>query len=416
MVLFLFISQAWGTGSERAIYRFQSGDDGATPYAALLAGPGGTWYGTTFSGGGSSACGELHKRPVGCGTVFELTPVDGGSSYTETVLYAFQDGLDGGEPQGQLAMDKSGNLYGSATRGGANEYGVIFELSPAAGGTWTETTLYSFTTSDDGNFPVDLIIDQNGNLYGENPGYPETNGSVFEVSPPAESGGAWTFTTLYTFVGPDNNDGIAPTGGLAMDYDGNLFGTTWLGGSGKCNNTTGCGTIFELEHPAAPGDPWKEHILYNFQGGSDGNFPFGGVTMAEGGKNFFGTTSAGGITSGTAFEFSNTGSGWVKTVLHDFNFQTEGFLPETRVVLDKSGNLYGTTAQSGIGDGSGIVYELSPAQDGSWTETILNSLPDGSYNPSAVVLSAYDAALFGTVPSGGGRSGEWGYAFKVRLQ
>jgi uncharacterized repeat protein (TIGR03803 family) len=172
---------------EKTIFRFH-GSDGAWPRAGLIADAAGNLYGTTMLGG--SACGTAEKKSNGCGTVFELTPTNGGRAWTETVLYAFKGGKDGGQPQGSLVFDAAGDLYGTTSYGGATNQGAVFQLSPPAqqGGAWTEAVIYSFSSYNDGFFPVSLIIDQQGNLYGEEPGYPDTYGDVFELSPPAVQG------------------------------------------------------------------------------------------------------------------------------------------------------------------------------------------------------------------------------------
>jgi uncharacterized repeat protein (TIGR03803 family) len=404
---FLLLTIAWASGPERAIHRFQGGNDGLEPAAALVAGTSDNWYGTTEYGGG-----------MGRGTVFELSPTNGGASYTESVLYAFQGGTDGAEPQGRMVFDSSGNLYGTTAVGGANNDGTIFQLSPAQGGTWTETVIYSFSSFNDGWFPVDLTIDKQGNLYGEDPGYPESNGSVFELSPPAGQGGAWTYKTLYNFRGLPKHDGSIPLGGLVMNSQGDLYGTTWIGGLGPGCNSYGCGIVFKMKHPQNQGGSWKEKILYRFQGTSDGAEPYGGVAIAKGGNLLFGTTGYGGneIGDGTVFQLAKSGNTWTETVLHSFDRSSDGFRPMQRVVIDRSGNLYSTMyfSQSEVG---GEIFELSPGQGGAWTERVLYDFAggwDGSYNPSAPVLSGSDSALFGTTPGGGAHG--YGEVFKLFLK
>lgn len=288
----------------------------------------------------------------------------------------------------------------------------MFQLSPPAqkGGPWTETVLYSFSSFNDGFFPVNLIVDQQGNLYGENPGYPDGYGSVFELSPPTVRGGTWTYSTLYSFKGGSMHDGTVPLGGLVMGRSGNLYGTTWLGGLGSGCNADGCGTVFQLLHPGGKRTTWTERVLYVFTGGSDGGEPYAGVTFDKKG-NLYGTTGYGGneIGDGTVFELSPTGGGkWTETVLHSFDRNTEGFRPVTGVILDKSGNIYGTNFFSD-------AFELSPPQQkgGSWTETILYVFPEDG--PSNLLMSKWGKALYGTTEGDGYGFHQRGMVFKILL-
>ena len=184
----------------------------------------GTLYGTTYYGGVNDL-----------GTVFKLTLTG-----TETVLYSFAGAPGDGEyPLSGLTMDKSNNLYGTAEQGGAYGDGIVFELS----NTGTESVLYSFGSQPgDGSnaYPyAGLIRDKKGNLYGTTIfGGANNDGMVFEVSPP-EAGGSWTETILHTFAGAPG-DGQRPFAGLMVDKAGNLCGTTWYGGAYNS------GTVFEV--------------------------------------------------------------------------------------------------------------------------------------------------------------------------
>ena len=328
------------------------------------------------------------------------------------MLYAFQGGSDGGEPEGSLVFDAAGNLYGTTSAHNDIGQGTVFQLSPPAqqGGDWTETTIYTFSSYNDGFFPVGLIIDQQGNLYGEEPGYPEgSDGNVFELSPPAVRGGSWTYSTLYSFKGGAMHDGNVPLGGLVMGRSGNLYGTTWLGGLGSGCDVDGCGTVFQLLHPGDKRTRWTERVLYAFTGQGDGSEPWGGVTFDKKG-NLYGTTRYGGqLNAGTVFELSPVGGGeWTETVLHSFDSSKEGYIPEARVVLDKSGNIFGTTLFSD-------AFELSPPQQkgGSWTETILYVFPEDG--PSTLLLAKWGKALYGTTEGDGYGYHQRGMVFKIRL-
>ena len=396
----LLTGSAWAIDQDRTIYVFQGSADGDSPQAGLIADATGNLYGTTMFGGN------------GCGTVFELASTDGKRTWTESVLYSFQcTANDGGEPQGSLVFDSAGNLYGTTSVYGTSSQGAVFELSPPAqqGGAWTESIIYQFSDYNGQFFPVSLIIDGQGNLYGEDPGSLETNGNIFELSPPAVQGGAWTYSMLYAFKGTSRHDGNGPSGGLTMGKSGNLYGTTILGGPGSGCNGVGCGTVFQLLHPTAKHTAWVERVLYAFTGSADGFSPEGGVTFDKKG-NLYGTTAFGGTGGGTVFEISPAGEGaWVETVIHSFDSGKEGYSPVTGVILDKTGNVFGTTFYSD-------AFELSPPsqQGGSWTETILYNFKDDG--PSTPLLSKWDGALYGTIQGDGYGNGQYGLVFKVFLQ
>jgi uncharacterized repeat protein (TIGR03803 family) len=171
---------------------------------------------------------------------FLTTATPAFAANTEQVLYSFTDGTDGAYPEAPLVFDGNGNLYGATPIGGAYGYGTVFELSPANGG-WIETTLHSFNGTD-GYGPSGLVFDGSGNLYGTTQdGGSGTAcsgrcGTVFELSP--AGGGAWTYTILYNFKG--GNDGFYPFAGVILDAQGNLYGTTSAGGAADR------GTAFEL--------------------------------------------------------------------------------------------------------------------------------------------------------------------------
>src|SRR5579862_599150 len=193
---------------------------------------------------------------------------------TETILYTFTGGADGGGPCCVVA-DAAGNLYGEI---GMHIDGAIFEVY-SSGGIWTEKVLYQFQGGNDGSGATGgMIFDASGNLYGTTyAGGGSANcsrgcGTVFELSPPSMPGGSWTETVLYSFEGGPA-DGASPMGALIFDQGGSLYGMTRWGGGGNCpvNDNTGCGTVFRVTPPSEPGGPWTETVLYSFQGGEDGN-------------------------------------------------------------------------------------------------------------------------------------------------
>jgi uncharacterized repeat protein (TIGR03803 family) len=254
-------TQLFAASKEKVLYSFcQTHDctDGAQSQAGVIFDAAGNLYGTTRYGGANINV-----------TVFELSPGAGGT-WKEKVLYSFCSAIgcaDGSYPWAGLIQDAEGNLYGTTAYGGATGYGTLFELSPGAGGTWTETVLYDFCSLSgcvDGTHPfAGLIFDSAGNLYGTaSSGIEE--GVAFELSPGA--GGVWTETVLHSFG--SQGDGHFPAASLVFDEAENLYGTTAYGGA---NNG---GAVFELS-PGA-GGTWTETVLYSFAENKDGANPYSG--------------------------------------------------------------------------------------------------------------------------------------------
>lgn len=371
-------TRATPASKELTIYTFNSsGSDGYLPQAGVILDDAENVYGTTLYGGTGICTGDL-----GCGTVYEVTPA--GRSVTEKVLYSFQGGADGAFPFASLVRDSSGNLYGTTSAGGSDTCsggcGTVFELSPS-GGSWKETVIHTFTGGDDGATPwAPLIFDSAGNLYGTaSAGGTVGNGTVFELS---LSGGVWQETILYAFSG-GAGEGIGPQAPVVFDSAGNLFGTTTYGGNseGTCASFGSCGTVFEL---IPSNGAWDESILYEFTATSgDGSNPYAGVIVDSSG-NLYGTTLQGGdipcisdydFGCGTVFELSPSHGSWVETVIHDFTgTDSDGAASWAPVVLDSSGDLYGTTELGGsniCGDyGCGTIFEFSRS-GGAWVEDVL---------------------------------------------
>ncbi len=219
-----------GTLTESVIYKFQGINDGASPAGTLLFDHAGNLYGTTVTGGNPAVC-----NGEGCGTVFKLSPNSNGT-WTETVLYRFLGSTDVAQPALGVVMDSAGNLYGASEGGCIEECnGTIFKLAPNANGTWTESILYTFLGGEDGGSPATIVLDGAGNIFGTTfSGGTTLNcscGTVFELSPP-RSGTTWDKTVLYSF-----NDGLgggSPSSGVTFDSAGNLYGETYDGGSFAC--------------------------------------------------------------------------------------------------------------------------------------------------------------------------------------
>ena len=393
---------AWATAREKVIYSFTGGNDGSSPIGILTLGKKGSLYGVASRGGTSEN-----------GVVFELTPGAGGN-WTETVLYSFAGGSDGAFPVEGVIFDKAGNLYGVTQDGGGSGCfggcGTVFELTPGADGQWTETVLHRFTGGSDGGEPnAILIFDSAGNLYGTTEAGGDAScdlgefagcGTVFELMP--GKSGQWTETVLHAFKG--GSDGALPIfSGVIFDATGNLYGTTAVGGK------YGIGTVFELM--PAEGGKWKESILHAFKGGSDGNNPATGLALFEG--NLYGTTYAGGSSScgvsagcGTVFQLKLNARGkWAKTVIHEFQ-GSDGIETFATPVFDKAGNLYGTTFEGGSGECNvcGTALELTPTASGPWQETVLHdfgSQNDDAATPFGGLIINKAGKLFGMTDGGG---------------
>jgi uncharacterized repeat protein (TIGR03803 family) len=230
---------------------------------------------------------------------------------------------------------------------------VVFELVSLGDGNWSEQVLWSFGSTGDGTFPqCTPVFDKAGNLYGttESGNGSSAGGIVFELSPGASG---WTEKIIFQFDVDDNSEtGVSPQAGVVFDANGNLYGTTGYGGPNFR------GDVFELS--PSEGGSWTETILHTF-GYGDGNTPFAGVILDAAG-NVYGTTASGGKAgAGTVYELSPAAGGlWTETILHDFqdNF-FDGYSPETSLVMDSHGNLYGTTQDGGSGNG-GTVFEITP--------------------------------------------------------
>lgn len=393
LAAFVLLAGATANCQESVLHNFQAGVDGNYPIAGLVFDGKGNIYGTTDIGGGGGCIG-------GCGTVFRLSPVKNGG-FRKTTLHTFQGGpTDGQNPNGRLVLDKHGNLYGTTAGGGANAEadGTVFELTPEKNGKWTETILHSFDCSEgnDGCEPYSyLVFDDAGNLYGTTllGGGGDTSsyctngcGTVFELSPGKK--GAWSERLLRTFPKTFGTAGANPYAGLTMDKHGNLYGTTYFGGQGY-------GLVFRLTRTAH--GQWKETVLYSFtDNGTDGYAPYAGVVLDKSG-NLYGTTTRGGdavLAYGIVFMLSPTAKGeWAETVLHDFPTPryTDGEAPMTGVLLDANGNVYGAANTGGGEDEANC-----PDWDGCGVIYKLAPGSNGTWNET--ILYAFQGGLDGGLP------------------
>lgn len=422
-----------GAQTYAVIHQFNQ-TDGAWPIGNLIADSAGNLYGVTEYGGTKGFCAE------GCGTVFQLKKYSGTWQFNE--IYQFTGGSDGFGPLAGLTMDSAGNLYGTAYQGGAYSQGVVYELSPGAGGSWTQSVLWAFqgTASNDGAFPASqMVFDSSGNLYGTTEldgtgtcGAFNTCGTVFMLSP--NSSGGWTESILYNFNNPNDTygpNGWEPTGPVVFDGHGNLFGTTRVGGSlnSFCGiSLYGCGVVFELS-PSLGG--WTESVAYTFNGDPGGGYPAGGVTLDSAG-NLYGTASAGGDgcasyynpCAGTVFVLRpGTSGGYIGHTVFTFEGgyaepEPGGGLPLGSLTLDSAGIIYGSAASGGRAlngkSGNGTIYKLSRSS-GVLQQTVLHVFEPvgaGGSGPSSNLLIDSAGNLYGTT-AGGGSSGN-GVVFAIK--
>jgi uncharacterized repeat protein (TIGR03803 family) len=324
-------------------------------------------------------------------------------SQTYQVIHNFTgEGSDGATPYGGPTLDSSGNVFGTTNLGGSNADGTVYELSPN-GSSWTFNTIYSFAGGADGAAPGfgSLLIRHDCSLFGTTEAGGGALGTAFKIRPRGnpchKPDFTWQEKVLHRFG--RGEDGGQPTNGVTFDRSANFYGITNLGGA--YNN----GAVFEVAHS---GGFWTETLIYSFTGGDDGGTPVAGVTFDDAG-NLYGTTSFGGLYgSGVVYGLSPSVSGWSETVLYNFQGLSDGEFPVGGVIVDHTGNLYGSTFLGGD-NGGGTVYQLSPS-GGGWTLTTLYSFSTyyGPYNK--LTLDAH-GNLYGAA-NGAGANG-LGSVFKL---
>ena len=388
-----------GTPSSQAqtftvLHNFTGGGDGAYPYSKLIVDAGGNLYGTTTWGGPNNC-----SPPYECGTVFKLTHRN--SAWVLQTLYTFDPttGSDGYAPIGQLARNPSGVLYGTTQSGGPKGDGTVLELRPSPTrpvsvvAPWMETRIHDFGFND-GEQPIgDLLLDSAGNLYGTTCfGGANALGTVYKMTP---SDGGWTYAVLYSFTG--GYDGGCPHAGVVLDAAGNVYGTAYDGG------THDEGVVYQVTPSGL------ETVLYNFTGGNDGSLPYAGVIFDQSG-NLYGATAFGGSGgAGVVFELSPGNGGWSYTEIYPL--PGTGWGPYERLVMDGSGNLYGTIYE-GSYSGYGSVFKLTPS-NGGWTYTSLHEFTGGDdgANPYAGLILDSSGNLYGTASHGGAFN--YGVVFEI---
>lgn len=234
-LVFKISKNSSGHWVDQTLYKFNSDGGGIPDDATVALDAAGNLYGTLYDGGNSMAC---NFYPA-CGVVFQLSPSAGGG-VNETVLHNFTGEADGNFPSGNLIVDAAGNVYGTTLLGGPSNNGVVFELSPQAGGQWQESTLYAFTGEADGSEPNGIAFGADGNIYGS------TGTSIFELTP--NGNGGWNESTLYSTLIGGTTGGNGFMGGVVFDSSGNLYGTAQYGGLNNCKHPSGgCGVVYEIQ-------------------------------------------------------------------------------------------------------------------------------------------------------------------------
>lgn len=336
-----------GAWTEKLLYSFTGGLDGAQPAAAVAFDGAGALYGTAENAAGTAN-----------GVAFKLSPpITAGGPWYESTIYSFTGTPDGADPNSGLVVDHSGNLFGTTTGGGTSGLGTVFKLFAPAGGTgvYTEQILHSFTGGADGATPYANIAFSNASgsevLFGTTTaGGTGSSGTVFMMQ---ATGSSPAYKTIYSFSG--GADGATPYAPVTVGPTGNLFGTTFFGGE-SVSGTGSFGVIYELTPPTGSATAYTQTVLHTFNG-ADGANPSGGlVTDTAGG--LYGTTAGGVVGFGNVFELSYSSKTYNLSVLYTFpGTGGDGQAPLGSVLLTAGGVLYGTTYYGGA-FGPGTAFQL----------------------------------------------------------
>lgn len=329
------------------------------------------------------------------------------------VIHSFTGQADGAYPFTGLTIDAGDRMYGTTFGGGNGGYGTVFSLD-ASGSGWILSTLYSFSDGNDGAGPIaPLVFGPDGALYGSTsaggggPCLTSNNyrgcGTIFKLLPPPRSPASvvysWTSSILYRFNG---TDGSYPQGDLTFDASGTMYGTTVNGG------TPGWGLVYSLTQSHGN---WTENILYQARNNGDGQYPWGGVVFDASG-NIYGILAAGGQNGfGAIYKLAHSGSGWQENTLHTFSFQgNDGAYPQSGLIKDASGNLYGATTH--LPGAGGSAFELTPS-GGDWNYNFLDSFSGGiNVGPEDKLVMDAAGNLYGTTFA----DGQYGYGSVFQLR
>lgn len=354
------LTRASGGGWTQTTLHTFTGGDGAWPQTGLLLDKAGNIYGATYFGGASANC-----LGQGCGVVFKLSR-DSRGNWAETVLHSFSGGEDGSNPTA-LAFGASGSLVGATSFGGNTALcggigcGILFQLSPAAGGVWRETRLINFGGGVHGQNPLGILLDSSGNIFGTAKGGIIESacgggycGIVFEAS---DGAAGWKESIIHTFHG---FDGSRPNPSLTWGAAGQIYGTTYLGGTACAR--PGCGTIFQLSFQNGA---WNETIVHNFTDQSDGEFPTDGLLFDAKGNLYGGTAYGDNILGcnpfqigacGQIFQLSSSSGSWQVTA----EYSAPGFVtPVGDLLVDGSGTVFGAACDEYYFNG-GSIFEIAP--------------------------------------------------------
>jgi uncharacterized repeat protein (TIGR03803 family) len=359
-----------------------NGTNGAVPTDTLVQGSDGNLYGTTQSGGAANA-----------GSVFRITPA---GSLKNLYSFCKTNCADGRIPVGGLVQGTDGNYYGTTLSGGAHNGGTIFKITPSG----SLTTLYSFCAISkcaDGESPhAGLVQGKDGNFYGTTqgaPGPPATYGTVFKITPTG------TLSTLHTFCS-SCADGSSPEGDLIQATDGNFYGTTSLGGDGNG------GTVFRL---TPSGSFAKLYTFCSLAGCKDGSMPYGALVQGRDG-NLYGTTTIGGLSgNGTAFRLTPSGQLDTLYSFCSLAGCADGQYPYGELVEGSDGNFYGTTESGGAkanGNicalGCGTLFQLTPEGSLSTIYNFCSTLNCGDgVEPFSGLIQASNGTFYATAAYGG---------------
>lgn len=365
-------------GKETVLYSFTGGTDGANPNS-LVRDDKGNLFGTAGSGGA-----------FGYGVVFTID-----ASGKQKVLYTFKGRADGAYPNPNVALDSSGNFYGTTNNGGnpagSAGSGVVFKVDASG----HETVLHTFTGGNDGAYPNGVIRDLQGELYGTT-----SNGGAFGAGVVYEIGTSGKLSVLYSFTG--GNDGGSSDAGLERDQAGNLFGTTNSGG------TANLGVLFKVDKSG------QETVLHTFTRGPEGNQPYLAGVILDPEGNVYGTTAFNGAGGqGAVYKVDPSGSAFV---VYAFPGNEGGqYTYNTGVILGSDGHLYGT-ADLGGRHGAGVVFELDARGDKDekvlYTFDVLT--PTGFSKPTSGVIRDSAGNFYGTTFVGQADTGiGYGVVYKV---
>jgi uncharacterized repeat protein (TIGR03803 family) len=327
---------------------------------------------------------------------------------TPTLIYSFAGGAQGEYTDTELAIDSTGNLYGTSVQGGTHGSGTVFEVTPSG----VHTVLYDFMGGADGGEPYKgVTLDAQGNLYGTavTGGGGSCEGGCGVVFRLTKNGGTWTQNVIHTFQG---SDGSGPGSPVAIDKHGTVYGTTPTGGA------NGLGVVYQLRPDGIGG--WNFKVIHDFTGGTDGSGGGAGRLLVTSGVSLYGVCTTGGANSaGVVYEMFRQNGTWQFATLYAFKGQPDGYSPYASLIFDKVGNLYGTTYYGGATpepNDVGTVYKLTH-QHGTWSEELLYSFKGGADGANPISSLVVDAAgnLYGTTSAGGAAScnGGCGVIFKL---